>query len=405
MGKKVKGILFLGLCFLMVAFYAQGEGLKIKPSLNISSEYHSNINLSSDDAEKSWITYVRPGISIQAPLENFYAELDYLPTFAYFSKDKDYNYKADSLKAVLRYNVGPRLSIGFKDNYEETELPDKSQIENEGDVYRKNTLGVALKYQVENNWSLELGSEGETFKDPTDDPFTDYKDSVTYLKLRNNFTPRTYLAVTPSFGKRDFDDSEVKDYDSIRVGLELGHKFNAIWSGKIAPSWEYRNYTEAERDTAKNVNWNVNLSARSGKGSLSFDYSQSIEDTFREKYIGPSYYNSSELRTLSSNYRYTRIEKYGVNFGYKFSRALKFNVGGFYQRNVYPDEIVLTNDQVADKDKAKSIFHVYQAGFDYQLNKWISLGLTYRFVDVNNDPEDDYHYSVVSGGIRASISF
>ncbi|GEM_PF-2684792 len=406
MGKKGRTGVLLGLCLLLVSFYAQGAGLKIKPSLNISSEYNTNINLSADDKESSWITYVRPGLSIQAPLENFYAELSYMPTFAYFSKDKDYNYKADLAKGVLRYNIGPRFSIGIKDDYEETALPDKSRVENEGRVYRKNTASAALKYQVENNWSVEMGYKVDRFKDPTDDPFADYKGHTTYLKLKNNFSPRTYLAINPSVRKRDFKDSEAKDYDSLSLGLELGHKLSDVWKLKIAPSWEYRNYTEAERDTVKNVDWNVNLTAKSGKGKLSFDYSKSIQDTFRDKYAGVAFYNYSELRTLETNYRYATVERVGVNYDYKLSKLFKINLGTFYQRNVYPDEIVLTNDKLADRDERwRSNFYVYQAGFDYRLSKWVSVGITYRYVDVKNKPGDDFHYSTVAGGLKASVSF
>jgi len=56
-------------------FLCTGSRAKdIKPSLNVSSEYNTNINLSADDKNSSWITYVRLGLSIQAPLENFYKE-------------------------------------------------------------------------------------------------------------------------------------------------------------------------------------------------------------------------------------------------------------------------------------------------------------------------------------------
>ena len=394
------GVLIFSLLFIPL-LYGE-EGFKIKPSLEATTAYHTNIELKAKDTKSDWITYIKPGISLQMPVEKLYMELDYFPTFACFAKHHDSNYKADTLKGLVRYNFGPHLSVGLEDNYTETEVPGEP-----GEVYRINTLGCAFKYQVEQKWSSSIGYQKEKFTDPTEEEeFANYEGEKISLEFKNNFTPRTALKAGYVFYQRDFTKSSVKDYDSLSLSLGLTHKFSRLWSGSIIPTWEYRNYPEAEQEAERLWGVKANLKASGYKLKFGVNYSFQLSDTVISPEEGVEPYNLSELMQFYYNYRYAKVERYGVDVSYKVSHALKLNAGVARQVNSYPDEIVLTNDKIAERPETwKTTFDVYQAGFDFQLNKWVSLGIKYQHVYRDNEPGDNYDYDIISGGIKASIRF
>lgn len=397
--KLMKWILWSMFILCLVNVLSLNAQIRIKPSLTLDVEHHSNIYLEKKDKVSDTIFTTTPGLMFQLPAGKFYGEISYFPRFVSYANHSKSDYRADYSKALLRFTPGSRLSLALEDNYNEAEV-----VGGEEGIVRTNTATASVKYQAGNRWSVRYGYSQEKFTEPSQDVFSNFKGEVSALDVTYNLSPASYILTNYTYRRRNFEDSTAKDYNSDKISLGFHHRITPFLTGSITPTYEYRDYKEGHEEL---VGWNAALKGKSEKTSIVFSYGYGLFDTYLPTESGvPQGFNEEELSQLAYTRQYVKTERVGIDVSYAFTGKTSVFMNYAVLTNSYPEKVLLTNDELANASKIKDIYKVTGIGFDYRLNKWVSLNLTFKNMqkDAENS-QDDFTYNNISFGLKGGISF
>jgi len=347
--------------------------LRIIPYITASGRYTDNVFLTGSN-EKSDFTYsVLPGVKLRIPTLGRYGfHLNYEADFSQYDTYHEANYFVQSAEAALDLNLPKRFGVKLGDKITSgADLPDF-----EGDRkarYLSNRARIGTSYAFFDRYSLGLHYSHE-LKDyqRSVDEIDNYDTQSLGGVFRFRFLARTsmfieYVRADTNYRK----DRDVENSYSNQITSGITWDITAKTHGTVRGGYIGKNYYALNREedaVFASANISHELTSRtiftlSGIRSL-FDTSQADNNII---------YSSSYLSNQAS---------VGLHHTY---RKFTGGIGGdfIYDRYLY-------DDLRAMKKRKDTVWRGY-VGIDYQMQRWIKIGVQYRYTNLNsNFDNEDY---------------
>jgi len=368
--------------------------LKIIPSLTGQAIYDNNIYLKngSDETankiERDWVYHVMPGLMLNYKLpERGSIKLGYQGDWAFYNSNTNNNWKSQKVMFGADYNAPGGFILGIDNLWNTSEDP----------------YGSADQYavgRVTKRWTDDLKIKtgynfAKVFKALLYYNFykQEYQDNADYsqnyhnheygLGLETKIMTRTWGFVRYHYGQRyynTFYGGLTPEYNSDftwhRVNAGLAWDATAKLSGELNVGYMWKRYKNEFTDalqTASRENRDTWIAATSitYKPLETTEITLTIDRAIRDTNAGTNEY----------------FDDTGVGLRLKQTILTKFvlTIGGNYSRNDY-------NLPVADKRVDNN--YIGFAGFDYNIQDWITVGVNYKHMKkdsniVINEYKDD----------------
>lgn len=394
------------------------------PELIVSEEYSDNIFLTPDNEEDDFIN--SSGVSLTGQILGRTAgfELNYNPSYNSFAEfsDLDYWRHAGRVRAWNDFKRNTRLS--FINDYLETEDPrdailiDPEPLEQpligidlnrQGRTrYRRNTAEVRLNHQFGANNNAyaavrhTLLEDIDTFEGV---PVDDYTFLEPMVGTAYWFTPKWGFEFDGVYSNRDYEDRN--DRQEYAGTARILNSISRTLSGFIEYRHTYLDYDNNESDSDYNVyvpavgfryqfQENAHILLSGGYYIQQFDNEDLVEDETEEGFV----LNSEIFKRWASRQAYIDltgrsgygiqdrgVEDLGFNIyyegrfgvGYNFTQRFTAALFAAYRYDEYPDEEPERTDNTATAG----------ASFDYQVLRWMNVGVVYNYRDHRSDFESD----------------
>jgi len=336
--------------------------------------------------------------------------------------------KADFYYSVLpgfKLNLRPIGRHGFYLNYD----ADYARYDTYGEAdYFIQSADAALDLDLPKELRLKLGDKITSGADPPDfegDRKAPYISNVARTEISYTFFDRIGLGVNYAHQLKDYkhEHDEIDNFDSHTVGGSLRVRILTRASMLLEYAYSATDYRK-ERKIDNSYSNRVN-------SGITWDITAKTRGTVRGGYIEKHYYRldrtedavyasadisheitSRTIFTLSGIRSVFDTSKADNNIIYSSSylsnqvtaslshtyRKLTGSVGGDYIYDRY-----LHDDLLAGKKRRDHVWRGW-AGIDYQLQKWLKLGVKYRYTDLNsNFDNEDYIENLISGFVTLSL--
>ena len=347
---------------------ALAEGGKIRfgnlalvPSLGIAEVYDDNIYYDKTGKESDWITHYRPGLLLDYTIEGRgKAKLGYEGDYAYYSSNKDNDWKSHKLLFDLDYLSPGGLIAQIRNKLENTEDPYGDQNEY--------NLGVKTK-----RWTDDLQTAvGFKFSDR-------FKLLAYYNFYRQDFKNNQSGSAGSNYNTNSYyygvgDWTEDYYYNEAGLGFEtkVTHKTWAFLRYHLGSQkyFTHRDGVTSSNDAA--YDWrrvNTGLGWDDGGrfgGELNFGYQWNSYKNSRDQYNNR--YKDEDSWIAQTSVRYTQVE--GRNFKFTITRELRqmgSGVSGNSKNTVFG---------ISVRQKIRSKFFL-DLGYDYSINKYSGHGYSY----------------------------
>jgi hypothetical protein len=362
--------------------------LRITPFVTTSGTYTDNVFLTKRKKKSDFYFSVLPGVKLRLrPIgrHNFY--LDYNADISEFSSYSGADYVVQYLDAGLDLNL-PR-GFGVK-------------------------LGDRITY-------------GADLPDFEGDKSSQYLSNLARIEVSSTFFDRFGLGLRYSHTLKDYERSrdEIDNFNTNTVGGFF--RFRILRGTSMLAEYVYSN-TDYQKDNRAGVENNYSNRINAG---ITWDITAKTRGTVRAGYLNKRYYRvdreddviyasadiSHELTNhivlsitgvhdifdtsnadnniqYSSSYRSNQVTAKLQHTYRKFTSS----IGGdfIYDRYLY--------DDLGVGRKRKDYVWRGLVGVDYQMQKWIKLGIKYRYTDLNSNYDaEDYGENVVSFFVSLSM--
>jgi hypothetical protein len=337
--------------------------------------------------------------------------------------------KADFYYSVLpgvKLNVRPIGRHGFYLNYD----VDYARYDTYGEAdHFVQSADVALDLDLPKELRLKLGDKIVSGADPPDfegDRTAPYIYNIARVEASYTFFDRIGLGVNYAHELKDYYQhrtDEVDNFDSNTVGGDLRFRILArtsILLGYAYSATDYRKHRTTENSYTNIINsgvtWNITAKTRGvvRGGYVVKDYYE-LDRTEDAAYISADISHEITTRTIftlsgirsvfdtsqaDNNIIYSSSylsNQFSATLQHTY-RKLTGSIGGDYIYDRY-----LHDDLNAGKKRKD---HVWRggAGIDYQMQKWVKLGLKYRYTNLDsNFVNEDYAENLVSLFVTFSL--
>lgn len=370
--------------------------LRIRPSIDVSGEYQTNVDLTTNDEKGSWVMRVIPGLSLQIPTDRAFLGLEGDAT--YLNVEKGHDTWTGHTRGLLRYNLDNNTSIGASHDFTRGELYGAGS----GEKYDLHQSNAMFKHQLSPILALTLSGTKEDYKNKlrTASVYTDYEDSSGGATIDYKLNRMSSISLGGSYVKRDYKDTADKDYDAINYSLGISNKVTPRITVGLNGGMTDRDYDIGE--DAKEITYGGNIGVRlSNFSTLNVNYAHSIQDTFVSsealalKTRFDSY--STLIGLLDEEYRYAETDQTGVNLSYNFTDKDNLSLGAGYIRSTSGQNIPATKTKLDEEN--------YFGGIDYshKFTRWLSLGFKLVYGERKSDVRNKYDYQIASAGLRLSF--
>lgn len=345
-----------------------------------------------------------------------------------FLSDRDE--KADFYYSVLpgiKVNVRPIGGHGFYLNYD----MDYAQYDTYGEAdYLVQSADAALDLDLPKELRLKLGDKIVSGADPPDfegDRTAPYIYNIGQVEASYTFFDRVGLGVNYAHELKDYyehDVDEIDNFDTNTVGGDLRLRILARTFMLLEYAYSATDYRKDRAGVDNNYSHRIN-------SGIAWDITAKTRGAVRGGYIVKEYYaldrtddtlyvsadishelTSRTILTLSGIRSVFDTSEADNNIRYSSSylsnqvtaslqhtyRKLTGSIGGdyIYDRYLY--------DDLGAGEKRKD--HVWRgwAGIDYQMQRWIKLGVKYRYANLDsNFDNEDYVENLVSLFVTLSL--
>jgi len=355
--------------------------LSLTPYVNASGTFTDNVFLSSRNEESDFYYSILPGVKVRArPIgrHNFY--LDYDADISQFQDFTEANYVVQSLDAGLDLNLPRKFEIrlGNKITYG-ADLPDV-----EGDEtaqYYNNVARIEASYAFLDRFGIGLRYSHE-FKDyeRSRDEIDNFDTNTVGGAFRFRILRGTSMLVEYVYSITDYRRdarARVENNYSNRINTGVTWDITAKTRGTVRGGYVQTTYHRIDREddsTFASANISHELTSHivvSLTGIRSIFDTSNADDNIQ---FSTSYVSSQVTGRLQHTYR-------------KFTTS----IGGDYLHDRY-----LHDDLNLGRKRKDDVWRGW-LGVDYQMQRWIKLGVKYRYttLDSNFDIED-YDENLVS---------
>jgi hypothetical protein len=362
--------------------------LSLTPYVNVSGTFTDNVFLTKNDKKSDFYYSLLPGVKVRArPIgrHNFY--LNYDADISQFNEFSGANFVVQSLDAGLDLDLPKKFAIRLGDKIRYgADLPDfegdetSQYINNLARIEVSHTFfdrfGVGLRYSNEVK-DYERGS------DEIDNFDTNTVGGIFHFR----FLRRTSMLAEYVYSITDYRKdarARVANNYSNRINTGITWDITAKTRGTVRGGYVQTRYHVIDReDNAIYASANISHELTSHI-TMSLAGIRSIFDTSNADdniEFSTSYVSNQVAARLQHSYR-------------KFTTT----IGGDYIFDRY-----LHDDRVAGKEREDYVWRG-SVGIDYQMQRWIKLGVKYRYTNLNsNFDTEDYGENLVAFFVGLSL--
>lgn len=359
---------------------AQGNiqvgSFRILPSLDVSGEYNDNILLAPRDEIDDFIWTISPGITVELPGRRSSLRLGYRADIKEYVENSELSTVDHTGQLEGRLSLGIGLDLRLSDEYRRVQdfpgnpIPEISQLTEQN----QNTLTVGADYRLGER--LSLGGEYRWFlldydAGPEFDQF-DHQEHRFAGTLYYRVAPKTSVLGEYRFEMIRYDDNAVaRDRDSDGHSILVGLKgdLTAKTSLQLKGGYQWRDYDNQAREDFEGFILDGEAIWKYAEPSQLrlFVGRAAIESLF----VGTNYYTSTYG---------------GAELRHYLTPTVILKAQGLYGVNAYP-EAVLDPSSGTVKDRSDDFFEI-GAGVQYQVRRWLAVGLEYRYLDRSSNFAD-----------------
>jgi hypothetical protein len=404
----VLGVLF-SFCMCLNAFalskgYSLGP-IKIKPSIDVSVEYNSNVELKQNDKEDDFIYRVTPGIDLsfgsdilKRQTRRLYFNTTYNAGYSHIpGKDHEITHTVGS---VVRYNFSPLTSIGVHNTYRETPIdiyggkPD--------DEYEYNTATASLKHQFSPRLTSEVFYTNSFYDSGTTETYDKYEDDIYGIGIDYRLSRKMNARLDLSQGERDFDKTEanVKNYDIQTANLGINYDLTKRTTMGVSVGYSERDYSIRETDDTEDIIYGASLTSRlTNFSTLRLDYSYSVLDTYNYPdplgFITPFNRQIDVATGLDQQYKYIDVNRVGASLLYNLGERDTINLTGVYMKSEASAHLGL-GDTIRRNNNLDEEAYLASLGYAHKFTRWLSLGTTVSYGNRKSNIRNDYDYIAIA---------
>ncbi len=391
------GIAIIILLAMPLAVFAEGfieTKMRVRPTLGVSTEYTTNLDLNSKEGKDGIIYRVTPGLSFQFPLERTYIEASGDVTYSHAESGDETT--SGHTRGLLRYNLSNSTSLGISHDYTRGELYGVTS-----DTYDLHTTNAMIKHLLGPRLALSLGATAEDYENDIGKKsvYTDYKDYSGNAAIDYKLSKMTTLTLSGEVGERDYKDTETKDYDSWSGILGISNRITPRITLGLSGGYTERDYELG--DDAEEYIYGGNIGVRlSNFSTLAINYDYSIQDTFysREKDLKTfGDRDAGLLDLLHEEYKYTKTHRAGVNLAYNFTDKDTFNLGGGYSKSKSDQNLGSQTNKLDEKNYFTGI------GLSHKFTRWLALNAGFVYGERTSNVRNKYDYKTYTAGL--SLAF
>ena len=226
------------------------------PTISIIEEYDDNIYLSDSNEISSYITMVSPGFSFSFLGQHTQLELEYAPTFVWYSESSVDSEVRHAGTLTFGQNLTEHLRFELTDTYIQSDDPLEDSEDIVGaresrNTYKRNAGSANVTYVFGQENALELGYRDERLKNEEDtedngtthNPYT----TISYqINIRNRLELE-YGYITAHFWRDDGLAAEDDFYGHEPV-IRYIYSFSPHTLGSLEYSFTTRNFDATEED-------------------------------------------------------------------------------------------------------------------------------------------------------------
>lgn len=368
---------------------------KIKPSVDLSESFDSNIYATSNSEQEDFITKVRPLLSVQSDWSRHALGFNASGDLGYYADNNDENYSDYSAGVSGRLDfLRETFLLGTASSsrlHEERGSPNANATANEPTEYTHNNAGVSVIRSLR-KVSLKLDGDFNQYNFENDET-----DAGTILdnsgRDRNEYkvTARVGYEIIPEYeaflrtalNERDYDNEvsagganrDSKGYEVVAgTALNLGGKTK----GEIFAGYLQQNYDSAALEDIGGVQYGADvLWSVTGLTSVKLGVAREVQET---------------VQTGSSGYISTL---YSARVEHEILYNLLAGIKASYNVNDY--------ESTTGTDRSDDIVGA-GAELKYLLNRHASVVTSYNYTNRDSNLQgQDYNQSVVMIGVRIEM--
>ncbi len=403
--RKGKYIYVIGLIFLLsipLAAFAAGKdfviaNVRVRPTLDVSSEYQTNINLEDSNEDESMVIRVTPGLSFQVPLERTYLELG--GDLSYVKAESGDETTSAHARGLMRYNLSNQTSLGLSHDYTRGELYGVTS-----DNYNLHQSRAMIKSELSPRLAVTLDGGMSDYHNRLENIsiYTDYDDYSGAVTLDYKLSRMTGITLSGKYMDRDYKDTETKDYDSWSYGVGVSNRITPKITVGLKGGYTSRDYEWGDDVSLMTYGGDLNIRL-SNFSTLSINYDYDIQDTFysREATALKTGFDGDNglLDLLDEHYKFMKTHNVSANLTYNLTDKDTITLGAGYMNSESGQEAAGS----ASGTRLDEENYFGGIGYSRKLASWIALNLKFVYGQRDSNTRNDYDYKTTSAGL--SIAF
>jgi hypothetical protein len=417
--KKALLIISLALVFpALTSSSALAEGGKVRfgnlaiiPSMGFDEVYDDNIYYDKTSTVSDWITHYRPGLLLDYTITGRgKIKLGYAGDYAYYSDNRDNNWKNHKILFDLDYLSPGGLIAKIKNELEHSEDPYGDRSEYNLGVKSKrwsDDLQAAAGFKFSDRFKILAyynfyrqdyknnngGSTGTNGYNNTDF-IQDYYYSEEGIGFETKVTHKTWVFLRYYFGSQKYfthrdgiTSSNDASYDWRRVNTGLAWDEGGRFRGELNFGYQWNSYKNS-RDQYDNRYQDQN----NWIAQTRVDYRQTEARAFRftvtremlqlEAGASGNYMNT----VLGIGVRQKIRKKFFLDLSYEYATH-KYNGNGYYY--IYSSSG--TNDNGYFAENRKDTLHHVRTALEYTIKEWLTARVEYNYIqDTSNESLSEY---------------
>ncbi len=402
-------IFFVAACtFFLTTSITFGYEATFEPRISVGTEYTDNLFLEDSSEENEWITTISPSFKADIRGKKSGAKISYDPSYAFYDDYDEFDHWRHKarLSGWAELSKNTRITVNDYFLYTEDPLsisdiapvrvedPDETidtTLRKTRKTYYRNTARINLSHQFGEFDAFNIGYKHYFLEND----LSIYEDKQThnpYADLTYWFTYRWGVNIGASYTKGDRDDSD--DYDFILSNARLLRRFSKRLNGFVQLGYGNLDYDGNSEDAEGydvragfdyTISKDTFMSIAAGYAWLDRDRSSNesapsvgvrIKKTLKKGVIYLT--GSGGYKDPTSGAESLGVREYyeaGTSVRYEFTRYLSGNAFASYRYDDYLEETPAREDKTTKAG----------LGLNFQVLKWMSLGLDYTFRTVDSD--------------------
>jgi hypothetical protein len=351
-------------------------GLRVTPFVSERIEYETNIFQAPSHSQDDVIFRTMPGILLECGTGNNTLSAGYRAEILNFNRltDQDAVHHFFAGQLELEFN---RLRVSVRDDFAYTTDPPGTELT--GRIRSTtNTFTPSVRYRVSERFSIGANASWSHVDFPTISVLT-REEYFGGASVFWHFLPKAAVELNYNYGRKEFDDRNLRDVDRHFVLVALTGEITPKFSSTFRMGWEDR---ESQRPGISGYNGYVMGGDLTYRPVTQLSITLSADRSAQESSFANEPYYIATMGTLVVTYQ--------------LGPKLQFNVRVTGGNNSYPGRETV-NGQTKFRDDT---LVGWGGGVFYDIQKWLRVSLDYQHtLRDSNFPEFSFQDDKVAGTI------